>query len=246
MMISRHSSVRTILAALAFALSGSAASAGSLQISTTILEVADPGMATSLRLRNAGAAPINVQIRAYEWNQFAGSEQLSETDRIIASPPFAKIAPGREFTVRVVRTAKRRDRAEDSFRLLVDEIPTRRSNHQLGVRFAVRYSIPVFFTRRDAGARALVWQAIASEGAVRLSARNMGGRRVRISALRLTGANGRTIANRRGLVGYVLAKSSMSWRFRALNRAANRSRVVLSANTDNGPIHVPIRLAAGR
>lgn len=235
-----------ILAVTLAAAGGAPSWSGSLQISTTTLDVAAPGMATSMQLRNTGPAPITVQIRAYEWAQAAGSERLSETNRIIASPPFANIAPGHEFTVRVVRTTARADHVEDSFRLLVDEVPTRPTSDRLGIRFAVRYSLPVFFSPAGARSSPLTWKASASRDEIRLTAVNNGARRSRLSALRLVGADGRTVAERPGLFGYVLGNSSMSWSFRASKHDAARSDMTLQASTENGPIHVPIRLARDR
>lgn len=219
---------------------------GSLQISTTTLEVAAPGMATSMQLHNTGSTPINVQIRAYEWSQAEGAEQLSDTDRLVASPPFATIAPGRESTVRIVRTSVRPDRPEDSFRLLVDELPAGRTNEGLGIRFTVRYSLPVFFSSATSRPAALAWKAAAVRGEVRLTAINGGERRTRLAGLRVIGADGSTIAERPGLVGYVLGRSSMSWSLLASHAAAIRQTVVLHASTDSGPINVPIALATTR
>lgn len=219
---------------------------GSLQISTTTLEVAAPGMATSMQLRNTGSTPINVQIRAYEWSQAEGAEKLTDTDRLVASPPFATIAPGREFTVRVVRTSVRPDRPEDSFRLLVDELPAGKTNEGLGIRFTVRYSLPVFFSPASSRSAALAWKVAAARGEVRLTAINGGERRTRLAGLRIVDADGRTIAERSGLVGYVLGRSSMSWSLPATHAASLRPTAVLHASTDSGPINVPITLATSR
>lgn len=240
-----RSTTVVILAAILSSLSAPAWS-GSLQISTTTLEVAAPGMATSMQLRNTGSSPINVQIRAYEWSQREGTEHLSDTDRLVASPPFATIAPGREFTVRVVRTSARPDRPEDSFRLLVDELPAGRTNEGLGIRFTVRYSLPVFFSPTNVRPRALAWKVAAARGEVRLTAINGGERRTRLAALRIVGTDGTTIAERSGLVGYVLGRSSMSWSLPTSHGTALRQTAVLHASTESGPVNVPIALATTR
>ena len=44
------------------------ASAGSLQVEPVLVDVAAPGAASTVTLRNEGAAPINAQIRVFRWS----------------------------------------------------------------------------------------------------------------------------------------------------------------------------------
>ena len=119
-----HRLARLIAVAMAWLSSAQPGYAGSLQVSTTTLEVAAPGAATSMVLRNSGAEALNAQIRIMKWSQTDGVEQLTATQDVVASPPFAAIGPGRDYTVRVVRVGQRPVQQEESYRLLIDELPT--------------------------------------------------------------------------------------------------------------------------
>lgn len=224
-------------------LCGSPSIAGSLQVSTTILDVAAPGAATSLQLRNLSPKPSNAQIRVLKWSQKDGVEALIATDEVVASPPFAAIAPGQDYTVRVVRVAKTPAREEESYRLLIDELPDAGKGATLGVKFVVRYSIPVFFGPEQRTSIAVSWRAEAGRGQLRLTAINTGSKRIRLSALNIRGPDGNNIARQDGLVGYVLGRSSMSWTFpvpSGRNLSGSASVVVTS---DGGPIHAQLPLA---
>src|SRR5690242_18933580 len=93
------------------------APAGSLQVAPVGIEVAAPGAASSIKLRNEGATPINAQIRVFRWIQAKGEERLEPTGDVVASPPMVHIGPGAEFIVRLVRVTKQLVSAEESYRL---------------------------------------------------------------------------------------------------------------------------------
>jgi fimbrial chaperone protein len=222
-------------------LSPSPCLSGSLQVSATTLDVATPGAATSLMLRNPGSEAINVQIRVFRWSQKDGAEQLLATTDVVASPPFAAIPPGREYTVRIVRTAQAPVVGEEGYRLMIDELPRVGGGSELGVKFAVRHSIPVFFGAAGRASSALAWRGEAGHGQLRLIASNAGNRRVRLAALKVTGPEDVGV-RQDGLVGYVLSRSSMSWTFRVPGDRNLRGSAWITADSDSGPIHARIPL----
>jgi fimbrial chaperone protein len=218
--------------------------AGSLQVSTTTLDVSAPASATSLQLRNTGTRTVDVQLRIFNWAQAASADQLEPTRAVVASPPFASIAPGQQFTVRIVRTDRRPVRSEESYRLLIDELPAPRTSGGMGVNFAVRYSIPVFFGPSAPSAPNLIWRAEAAAGHVKLSASNSGSHRVRLASLTMRSATGANIAERKGLVGYVLGGSSMTWSIPLTKGRPAQGPWTLTADADGGSIHAVIAPAS--
>jgi len=230
------------LALVVICLGGTTSLAGSLQVSTVTLDVAAPGAATTIGLRNTGSEPINAQLRTFKWTQTGGLEQLTSTEEIAVSPPFATIEPGREYTVRVVRIARAPLQQEVSYRLVIDELPNPGTSPGIGVKFAVRYSIPVFFGPVTQTPGTLAWRADTSPGRVRLTAINSGGKRVRLSALKLTGTDGTNILRESGLVGYVLGSSAMSWTFPIPKGRTLSGPALLVAESDRGPINARIPL----
>ncbi|MFK3665887.1 molecular chaperone [Ochrobactrum teleogrylli] len=79
--------------------------------------------ASNIRIWNDAKRPINVQARIYRWSQSNGADTYAEATDVVASPPISQLKPGSENIVRIVRTSKSPVKAEESYRLIVDELP---------------------------------------------------------------------------------------------------------------------------
>jgi len=74
-------------------------------------------------LRNEGTTPINAQIRVFRWSLVNGQEKLEPTDDVVASPPSVTLTPKGQYIARIVRVSKQPVAGEESYRLLVDQLP---------------------------------------------------------------------------------------------------------------------------
>jgi fimbrial chaperone protein len=198
--------------------------AGSLQVSPILLEFEPGQQAQGIWLSNTGEAPIRAQVRVKQWSQDGTDEALMDTESLVASPPILQIGPGERQLVRIVRLQPGAVATEQSFRLLVDELPAEADRGQ-GLQFLLRYSVPVFVLppgTRAAGGEAgprpptdlapLVAELRSNgEGSV-LTLSNAGPQRLRLSQLTRIAADGERSVLVPGLLGYVLAGQSMSWR----------------------------------
>ena len=112
------------LAVMPLCLFASVAEASSLRVAPILLDVSAPGAATTLNLRNEGDEKLHVQIRIFRWtgNTQAGPS-LEPTGDVVVSPPAATLLPATEYVVRVVRVARQPVAGEESYRILVDEVP---------------------------------------------------------------------------------------------------------------------------
>lgn len=237
------------LAALAFAslaVLAPSAQAASLQVAPVRIEVAAPGAASTVTLRNEGSAPLNAQIRVFRWSQSNGQEKLEPTDDVVASPPAARLAPKTDYTVRLVRVAKRPLAGAEAYRLLVDELPDPKAKENGVVTLVMRYSIPVFFHGRESSEAKLAWSLEQRGGRAYVSATNSGDRHVRISALKLS-RDEHHVSLGEGLAGYVLGRSTMRWPLPgALAHADGGHPIVISAQSDRGPINASASLHESR
>jgi fimbrial chaperone protein len=185
-------------------------SAASLQVAPVTIDLPASAKAASLTLRNLGDAPMNAQVRVYRWSQENGEEQLTPTTDLVASPPAAQLKASQGQVVRVVRVTDKPVEGEESYRLVIDEVPQRPGSSGARVNFFVRYSIPIFFARPDATPH-LNWNVSTHNDKIVVSVENIGTRHVRISGLKLESPSGAHVSFGEGLVGYVLARSTMSW-----------------------------------
>jgi fimbrial chaperone protein len=215
----------------------SAAHAASLQVAPVLIEVPRPAATSSLQLRNFGVKPITAQVRIFRWSLQNGLDQLVETRDVVVSPPLSEIAPNSAQLIRIVRVSKQPLQAEESYRVLIDEVPEQGGAQMSGVNFAVRYSIPVFFLGSVAASEPVTWSVEQQAGKLTVTASNPGPRHVRIAALRVQNAHGETVSFGEGLTGYVLAGSMARWsRKGTFFNLAPGSTVRISASTNNGPL----------
>lgn len=229
------------IGAVSFCLLFSAmAHAASLRVSPTGLDMVAPGSAGVLTLTNEAKRPINVQIRVFRWTQANGIERLEPTNDVVVSPPSTKLSGGKDYAVRVVRVTKKPVAAEESYRVVVDELPDPSRKQAGTIVLVVRYSIPVFFRGQDATPPKVAWGVASKKGSLQLTARNMGDTRLRLAEVQLT-QGGRVVGAREGLVGYVLGGASMQWPIGA-SKPVSSGRVALKAQTDAGPVNADVAI----
>ena len=234
--------IRSILLATAVAIAPAAALAAELQVSPTGIDVAAPGAASKISITNLGKDVINAQVRIFKWVQVDGENQLLPTRDVVASPPAMKIQAGRKATIRIVRLTKAPATAEESYRLIVDEIPPPPRSAKAAVALTVRHNLPVFFGPRG-GASDLSWRATVNKGQLRIVANNAGSRHSKLSELAVVSSTGKQITIAHGLAGYVLSGASNQWRAKAKSIAVGSTIKIVAKGTD-GPVEAIVQVQA--
>ncbi|WP_192182929.1 fimbrial biogenesis chaperone [Mesorhizobium amorphae] len=211
----------------------SAAEAASLRVAPVGLELVAPSAAATLSLSNEEKRPVNVQIRVFRWSQVNGAERLEPTSDVVASPPATVLKGESKLLVRIARVSKRPVSKEESYRVLIDQLPDPSRRGTTSVALVMRYSIPVFFSPPDQAPPALSWSIRRNGGNLEVTASNSGGRRIRLSDLSLRSGSGKPTLLGKGLVGYVLAGSVKTWSF---NFGRVGRTVAVEATSDVGQI----------
>lgn len=222
--------------------------AAQLSVEPVLLELNAPTAAGTLTLRNDEDVDVTVQTRVFRWSQIQGTENLEATTDVVASPPAVRMAPHSDYTVRVVRTSKQPVRGEESYRVIVDQLPDARRQSPLAINILIRQSIPVFFRAAQLTRANVSWSLAYERGKVVVTASNSGDERLQIASLRLRDAAGSTINFGNGLVGYVLGRSSMSFIAATPPRGfgAGGGPVSITAESNNGPVHAAAPLQIRR
>jgi len=188
--------------------------------------------ATAVWLQNTGKSDAMVQIRVFKWNQDGLKDNYGEQLEIIPSPPVAKIKAGEKHMLRLTKSANLPDGKEQSYRLIVDELPIRLSdgNEQDAskVNFQMRYSIPLFAYGKGLGSGlteesqkinaknalakpVLQWSVHNGEnGQSELYLKNSGQKFARLSAVK-TSKTANNIALGKAAFGYVLSNSTVKF-----------------------------------
>ena len=227
--------MRLAIAAL-FALAAPAAHAASLQVAPVTVDLNAGKKAAVMTLTNVDGAPLNVQARVFRWTREGGQERLEPTTEVVASPPAVRLQPGAAQTIRVVRVSPKPASGEESYRILIDELPDPERRRAGEVAMVVRQSIPIFFTGRP-GRPQVSWRVEPRSGGHDLVARNTGGRRLRIADLQLKSSAGGVLLRQGGLAGYVLAGGETRWPV-SLNAGEAGAGLTVSAASDVGAVNV--------
>lgn len=214
------------------------AEAAVFQIFPVGIEAPANAPAGVVTLSNGSAEPVALQVRVFRWTQAEGRDVLAPTTDVVASPPAARIEPGGQQVVRVVRTAKMPATSEEAYRLIVDEIPVAQPAPTEGLRMTLRQSIPVFFGSNARAKPRVEWRMVHAAGGWELAAVNSGPRRQRISDLEIRDESGRLLERRPGLVGYVLGNSEARWPLNLQATATVSAKLV--AASDAGAVHVDL------
>lgn len=178
-----------LLAALAPA--ADLATAGSFTVVPTRLVLEAGRQSASLSVRNDGQDPVLVQIEPLRWTRAVPAIETVPADELLAVPTVFRLAPGGEQTVRVGLRRPFQGEQEATYRLLVSEVPTPQAAPEGGVRFALRFSIPVFVTPAQALPR-LVPELVQRDGRWLLLLHNRGTAHLRLAAMRLFRTGGNT------------------------------------------------------
>ena len=201
--------LRRTLAALLCA--AGTAHAASLQISPVTIEFGTDDTATGITLRNPGERPVYGQVRVFRWDQADGQDTLTPTQDLVASPPLIEVGMQSEQLIRVERASRTPSGIEQSYRLLIDELPQPGEAPTNGVSIRLRYSIPVFVEPAANGAPQLDWALLRSNGGWVLRVRNGGARRAQLASVELVTGDGHAYPLTRGLLGYALAGRTGQW-----------------------------------
>jgi fimbrial chaperone protein len=165
----------------------------------------------TLNVANQAPQPASVQVRVFRWSQADGTETLTPTPDVVASPPFATIPSGASLAIRVIRASAAPIAGEEAYRVVIDQLPESNRNGQVVVNMLLRQVLPVFFGAPDKAPPDVTWSLRRTPKGLALFARNAGDRRLRIGSAVLTFPGRRSIRLGGGLLGYVLGRSEMSW-----------------------------------
>ncbi|HET9963004.1 MAG TPA: molecular chaperone [Nitrospiraceae bacterium] len=237
-------SLTLLLASLALAYQlVSSSHAASLRVAPVVLDLKAPTAASTIRVWNDENRPINVQVRVFRWSQRNGEDVYEATNDVVASPPITTLQPGGENLIRIVRTTKRPIQAEESYRIIVDELPDPSRRQNGTVILVVRHSIPVFFSQTNTAGADPSWSVRRVQGGYQVTVRNTGTQRLKVSDLALSD-NGRVLAKQDGLVGYVLGNATASWVVPG-SGSPSGGTLTISAESEAGRFDATARIGGG-
>ncbi|MBN6103143.1 molecular chaperone [Xanthomonas sp. CFBP 8703] len=242
MSLHRILSLRLPIAAALWLAAILAADAASLQVAPTSVQLTAEQSAQGLWLSNSGDTPLQAQVRVFRWRQQDGEDLLDPSDRIAISPPMLELAPHSRQLVRIIRLDDAPRTTEETYRVLVDELPSADATASAsGLQFVLRYSVPIFVKPADAAAPALQARLIRDAAAPALEVVNRGSQHAQLVDLHFVASDGTRAAIADGLAGYVLPGQHKRW---PLPPALVRADGTFKATINGEPIAQSLALDA--
>ena len=182
--------------------------AASIRLSPVSIEILNDQSASSISLYNQSNESTDLQVRVFEWRQNAGQDQLIPTDEIAVSPPFLKLQPNDSYNLRVVRINPASVSGEQTYRIIIDELPKPIDNRKAdqGINVLLRSSLPLFVVNKDAITK-LTWSIQQEQNISSLMISNVGNRHALLNNLMLVDvtANKSYAIKVNTVNGYILA-----------------------------------------
>lgn len=208
------------------------AQAEGLQVAPVAVTI--PARSSVVFVSNQGASPLRAQVRVFRWSQQDGEDMLAETTELVASPPFVTVASGSQQVVRLVRLGEPDAGVpcEQTYRIIVDELPAGEQPPSDGLRYVMRFSIPVYLTNPACGeiTPALGWWIEQAADGPALVVQNTGQQHAQLADLAMVDLRGNRREVAAGLVGYVLPGQTRHFSLSSVPAAAAGGTLEVSVN----------------
>ena len=198
----------SVILLVLFLTEGTSAAQG-LTVLPVTLRLQPGQLSGTLTVVNQGLTATSFQLRAYAWDQSNGSDTLTATDALLASPPLATLSPGANQVVRMI-LRRPADGREGSFRILLDQIPPPATAGI--IRIALRFSIPIFVEPTSNAAPHIDWRIERIQGHDELVAVNSGNQHQTVHDVTLAMADGKILHAEVDKSPYVLAGATRRWK----------------------------------
>jgi fimbrial chaperone protein len=147
--IQSRSKVLVLLASVLATAAAPGAFAGTFSVSPVRIFMEARERATGVTVVNEGDTPIVMQAEVFQWKQKPdGTDDLVPTQDLVLAPPILKLAPGARQVVRLANLRAVPEGDQQTYRLIVREVPEALAPAQVGVQIqvALAFSLPVFIT----------------------------------------------------------------------------------------------------
>jgi fimbrial chaperone protein len=192
--------------------------------------------AVAVTVTNDGNEEIVMQADLYDWKQTPdGTDQLVLTEDMILSPPILKVPPKSRQVVRLARLVPPSLDVEQTYRLIVREIPEARSQADLSLQLSLAFSLPVFITPPGAKRSLSCELERAGPDSVKAVCKNSGRAYAQLRVLELFSGAGEKIATREN-AGYILPTVRRAFEIRRPAGTIAAGKVKLQVGLDDGTV----------
>jgi fimbrial chaperone protein len=218
--------------------------AGSFQVTPLRVELSSQRPNDALQVQNNGSEPVVIQLQLVAWSQESGRDVYQPTDELLATPPIFTIQPGATQIIRVGSLRGVDEKNELSYRLFLQEVPSKPKPDFKGLQMALRIGLPVFILPKVKAAPALSWRVEqAAGGQLKVDLKNDGNAHIQILDFNLSLPDKQQAIAVQQVSAYLLPGQIRSWMLTtdpAQRRGGDTVRI--NAYTDAGSVETDIKL----
>ena len=190
--------------------------------------------AVAVTVTNDSDEEVVMQADLYTWKQKAdGSDDLALTEDLVLTPPILKLPPRGRQVVRLARLGPPPAGVQQTYRLIMREVPEARGNAQIQLQVALAFSLPVFISPPGVKRELQCGVERAGADAVRAVCTNAGNAYAQIRALEVLDDKGARIAAR-DVGGYLLPSVRRSFDVKRADGKIPAGKVKLQVALDDG------------
>jgi fimbrial chaperone protein len=221
------------------------AHAGTFSIAPVRIELSAKQRTQALTIKNEQETPVTVELHVQAWSQETGEDRLVDTRDVLTTPPvFVLPAKGEQ----IIRVALRRDvdaNRELAYRLILQEVPEAAPQDFVGLRVALRLSLPIFVSAHAPTQDDVEWKAVRlADGKVRIEAQNHGSAHLQVAAFTVQSVSDETHVVHASSSKYLLAGSSATWTVSPTFDAGNTTALDLRGMSDRGEFTAEVSLGS--
>lgn len=192
--------------------------------------------AVAVTVTNDSDEEVVMQADLYTWRQKAdGSDDLVLTEDLVLTPPILKLAPRARQVVRLARLAPAPTGVQQTYRLVMREVPEARAGNQLQLQVALAFSLPVFISPNGVKRDLQCGLERVAADTVRAVCTNSGNAYAQIRAFELIDGRGVKVAARE-TGGYLLPSIRRSFELKAAEGRIAPGNVKLQVALDDGTL----------
>ncbi len=196
---------------LVLALCTPAVRATSFTVVPVRVEVSPKHLYTTLQVTSNGDEKVTVRVRPIQWILQDGREFERDTEDLIFSPPIFTILPHQTQDIRIGLQQNTAPTAEQTYRLILEEVPAPAPAGFTGVRTSLRFRIPLFVRPAGPATTKLSWSLRRTPRGITLSVENNGSAPIQIKHLALRSSDPKeSIVIQSGTV-YILPAGRKEW-----------------------------------
>lgn len=192
--------------------------------------------AVAVTVTNDSDEEVVMQADLYTWKQKPdGSDDLVLTEDLVLTPPILKLAPRARQVVRLARLGGVPTGAQQTYRLIMREIPEARPSSNIQLQVALAFSLPVFISPPGVKRDLQCGMDRAAADQVRVSCQNDGTAYAQIRALEVTDDKGAKLAAR-DVGGYILPGIKRAFDVKRAEGRIPGGKVKLQVALDDGTL----------